>query len=168
MNFREGSGSLANAVNDTQLSDAGDSVGFSLRTKITARIEGGIGVDWFRCTSRYDQSINLSGAGTSYPTGVSGPLPDVHTNLFRIKLDSKYALDKNSDLRLDVVYERWNSNDWSWELANGTSYSYYSGTQACTGCTGAGYTGVVDGTTVSAKEKQSSVLVGVRYIYKFQ
>jgi len=165
--FRQASGGSADAVKTSLLKDTGDSVGMGLRGKLTSKLEGGLGLDWFGSTSSNPQDLTLNGTGTTYPSGASGPLPDARTSLLRLKLDAKYALDKRSDLRFDVVFERWHSDDWTWNNADGTPFAYYSGTQGCTGCSGAGYTGVVDGTTVTAKQTQISTFVGVRYIYKF-
>ena len=85
-----------------------------------------------------------------------GGLPDIENKLVRLSIFSIYALDKTSDIRVDLIHERWTTNDWSWMFANGTPFSY----------TGAGGTG--DGTTVTANPKQTSNFVGVRYVYKFQ
>lgn len=166
--FRQASTGSANAVVDTQTRDAGDSVGMSLRAQVTPRISGSLGIDWYRTGTSYAQDFALSGAGNTYPNNTGGPLADINTNLLRFKFDTTYAMSKSSDLRFDLVFERWHTDDWTWELANGAPFSYYSGTQTCTGCTGAGYTGVVDGTTVTAKDKQISTFIGLRYIYKFQ
>lgn len=165
--FRAAGTGAADAVKDAKLKDATDSIGLSLKGKLTARLETTLGVDWYSSTSSYPQDLTLSGAGSAYPTGSSGPLPDVHDDVLRIKFDAKYALDKKSDLGFSFIYERWHTDDWSWTFANGSPYTYYSGALTCTGCTGPGYTGVVDGTSVSAKSVQTSYFIGMRYIYKF-
>jgi MtrB/PioB family decaheme-associated outer membrane protein len=168
LSFRSSGTGAANAIKDTDIKDVGDSFGVKLRGRLTAKVEAGAGVDWFRSTSSYPQDLTLIGAGTAYPTGTTGPQPDVRTNLLRLKLDAKYVVDKASEVRFDLIHERWHSDDWTWNFANGSPFSYYTGAQACTGCVGPGYTGVVDGTTVTAKQTQTSNFVGVRYIYRFQ
>ncbi|HSD39216.1 MAG TPA: MtrB/PioB family decaheme-associated outer membrane protein [Rhodocyclaceae bacterium] len=157
------------AIKTANLKDTGDSVGMGLRGKLTSKLEGGLGLDWFGSASHYPQDIDLLGTSGAYPSGAGGALPDVKSTLMRINLNAKYALDKRSDLRFDVIYERWHTNDSTWNFSDGSPFAYYSGTQSCgnnTPCNN-GYTGVVDGTTVTAKETQISTFVGVRYIYKF-
>lgn len=165
--IRVATGGAATALREANLKDIGDSLGISLRGKLSKKIESTLSLDWFKSTSSYPQDLTLTSTGTTYPTGSTGPLPDVHDNLLRLKLDTKYALDKRSDLGFAFIYERWHTDDWSWSFADGSPFAYYSGTQNCAGCTGAGYTGVVDGTTVNAKTTQSSYFFGVRYIYKY-
>lgn len=166
--FRQGTGTPANAIREANLKETSDSLGINLRGKLTSKLEVSAGLDWFSSTSSYPQDLALQAAGTTYPTGVTGPLPEIKNNLTRFKLDAKYALDKSSDFTFAFIHERWKTDDWSWNFANGAPFAYYSGTQTCTGCAGAGYTGVVDGTTVTANQEQVSNFLGMRYAYKFQ
>jgi MtrB/PioB family decaheme-associated outer membrane protein len=168
--FRQGTGTPANAIKDADLEEVGDSFGINLRGRVTSRFDIGASFDWFQSKSSYPQELTLTAAGTAFPAGVTGPLPDIKNSLSRLKLDGKYAVDKNSDIRIDFVHERWHTDDWSWTFADGSPFAYYSGTLNCNGCTRVGpgtYTGVVDGTTVNAKKTQSADFLGVRYIYKF-
>lgn len=158
----------ANATRDAHLKEIGDSLGLNLRGKLSAKLEVSAAIDWFNSTSSYPQDLALSGAGAAYTTGASGPLPEIKNNLTRFKLDAKYVLDKSSDFSFAFIHERWKTDDWSWNFANGAPFAYYSGAQTCTGCVGAGYTGVVDGTTVTANQEQVSNFLGMRYAYKFQ
>ncbi len=164
--FRAASTGAADAVKNAHLKDVGDSLGINLRGKLSAKIDGGAGVDWYKTTSSYPQDLTLTGAGTDYPTGTTGPLPDIRNNLLRLKLDAKYAFDKNTDLRIDLIHERWHTDDWSWNFADGTPFTYYTGNITCTGCSLTPVP-VVDGTTVTAKQTQKSNFIGLRYIYKF-
>ena len=167
LTYRAATSGAARADKDTQLKDIGESFGVSLRGKVTSKIEAGAGLDWSRNTSSYTQELALSGAGAAYPTGTTGPVPDVRNNLLRFKLDGKYTVDKKSEVRFDLVHERWRTNDWSWTFADGTPFTYYSGNITCTGCSSTPVS-VQDGTTVTADKVQSSTFVGVRYIYRFQ
>ncbi|MDP1535715.1 MAG: MtrB/PioB family outer membrane beta-barrel protein [Burkholderiales bacterium] len=84
------------------------------------------------------------------------PTPDITNTLLRIKLFAQYALNKSSDLRFNLIHEKWSTDDWSWNLfpaSGATPFSYGTTT---------------DGTTVLSSPKQNSTFVGVRYIYKFQ
>lgn len=165
--FRAASSGAADAVKSAHLKDVGDSLGINLHGKLSAKIEGGAGIDWYNTTSSYPQDLTILGAGTPYPTGTTGPLPDIRNNLLRIKFDAKYAFDKNTDLRVDLIHERWHTDDWSWNFSDGTPFTYYSGNITCTGCSLTPVP-VVDGTTVTAKQTQKSNFIGLRYIYKFQ
>ncbi|MDX9706539.1 MAG: MtrB/PioB family outer membrane beta-barrel protein, partial [Azospira sp.] len=80
---------------------------------------------------------------------------DIESKLLRLNLFSIYSLSKQSDLRLDFIHERWETNDWTWQFADGSPFVY-------------GGNASVDGTTVITKPKQFSNFIGVRYIYKFQ
>lgn len=167
VSFRDGTSGAADAVMETKLKDVGDSFGIALRGKLTARFEGGIGFDWFKSTSSYPQDILLIGAGSVYPTGTTGPVPDIKNKLLRLKLDGKYAVDKTSEVRFDLIHERWKTNDWSWSFADGSPFSYYNGNITCTGCSTTPVN-VQDGTTVTAKTAQTNTFIGVRYIYRFR
>lgn len=165
---RVATGTAATATKDSDLKDIGNSLGVSLRGKLTGQLEVGAGLDWFSNSSSYSQDLALSGAGTVFPAGITGPLPDIKNKLLRLKLDGKYAVDKASEIVVSLVHERWRTDDWSWENSNGSPFAYYSGAKTCNGCgLGAG-AGVRDGTTVKADDSQSSTFVGVRYLYKFQ
>jgi hypothetical protein len=107
--------------------------------------------------NNYPESLTLTGPGTPYPTAGAvvavGPLPNITNKLTRANLYGLYALEKNSELRFDYIYERWQTDDWSWLFANGTPFTYGTTT---------------DGTQVVMAPRQTSNFVGVRYIYRFQ
>ncbi|MEK6749959.1 MAG: MtrB/PioB family decaheme-associated outer membrane protein [Pseudomonadota bacterium] len=167
LGFRQASTGAADALRDTHLKDVGDALGVNLRGKLTAHIETGVSLDWFNSTGSYPQELTLSGAGTDYPTGAVGPLPDIKNSLIRLKLGAKYAYNKNTDFHLDVIHERWRTDDWSWNFANGTPFEYYSGNINCTGCSTTPVN-ILDGTTVTTKKQQISNFIGLRYVYRFQ
>ena len=166
--YRASGTGAATADKETRIKDVGDSFGFSVRGNLSARMEVGAGFDWFRNTSSYPQSFVLSGAGNAYPTGATGPVPDVSNRLLRLRLDGKYAIDKTSEVRLDLIHERWRTNDWSWNLADGSPFSYYSGNVTCTGCSPSATVNVQDGTTVRYDQRQTDTFVGIRYIYRLR
>jgi predicted porin len=56
-----------------------------------------------------------------------------------------YALQKNADIRVDVIYDRQKLDEWTW---NTFRYS--------------------DNTTVSLRPNQNVTFVGVRYVYRFK
>jgi hypothetical protein len=71
-------------------------------------------------------------------------LPDYYTKQSTLKLFGTYTLRKNASIRLDYIYDRFSSNDWTW-----SSWVY------------------TDGTNLSQRPRQSINFVGVTYIYRF-
>jgi len=71
----------------------------------------------------------------------------------RLNLYALYALQKNAELRFDYIYERWQTDDWSWMFADGTPFTYGTTT---------------DGTQVVQAPKQTANFIGARYIYRFR
>jgi predicted porin len=138
---------------DSELKDTGDSVGFGLRGRAIANLTLGADVQWTRTSSEYHQTLLTPGT-----TSGLTPLPDIKNKLTRAGLFGEYTLRKNSDVRLDLVYERWETDDWTWQFADGTPFIYSGGTSPA----------FTDGTTVNAKATQESVFVGARYIFRFQ
>lgn len=137
------------------LKETGDSFGLGLKGQFSSKLKFGTNLELFKTVSQFDQAINVV-SGAVFPTdaGVTlQPLSDIKSRIIRLKLFAEYALDKQSDLRFDVIHERWRSNDWTWTLANGTPFTYGTTT---------------DGTTVIAKPREIATFLGARYIYKFQ
>jgi MtrB/PioB family decaheme-associated outer membrane protein len=76
-------------------------------------------------------------------------LPDNTFRLTLLKLYGKIALDRKSDLRLDVIQQWARFNDWTWGY-NGVPFAYS------------------DNTTLTLQPKQNVTFVGVRYVYRFR
>ncbi len=133
----------------SDLEEVGDSFGLGVSGKVSAKLKLGGDVEQFRSVSKYQQT--LQSIHNLVPT------PDITNTLLRIKLFAQYALTKNSDLRFNLIHEKWSTGDWSWMMfpASGTTTPFVYGT-------------TTDGTTVLASPQQNSTFVGVRYIYKFQ
>jgi hypothetical protein len=68
----------------------------------------------------------------------------VNTKLARLNAYGRYAIDKVSGIRIDYIYDRYSTNDWTW-----TNFTY------------------VDGTTLSENQKQTMNLVAASYYFKF-
>lgn len=132
------------------LTETGDSFGVGVRGTISGKLKAGGNVEQFRSINRYNQSIN----GATLPA-TQVPTPDITNTLLRFKLYGQYAVQKNADLRLNLIHERWSTDDWSWSMfpASGETPWVYGTT--------------TDGTTVTQADKQNSTFVGIRYIYKF-
>lgn len=141
---------------DAQLREVADSFGFGLRGRPSAKLQIGANLEWVKSVSQYPQTLN----GVYTPTTFGGvslvPLADIHNKLTRLKLFGDYAVDKNSNVRVDLIHERWQTDDWTWSFSTGAPFTY--------GASGAAGT---DHTTVTSKPKQTVNFVGARYIYKF-
>lgn len=149
------------------LKDTSDSLGIGTRGKLLTRLSVGGDLQWTRNQSEYRDRITTTGIGatvTPTPAVVGGTtarttvaLPDIENKVLKIALFAQYAIEKQADIRVDYIHERWHTNDWSYTNGAGTAFLY--GGNAGT---------AVDGTTVLAAQRQNSDFVGVRYIYRFQ
>jgi hypothetical protein len=139
----------ATKVND--LSEVGNSFGVGVRGTISPRVRAGADAEYFRTVSKYRQTI----VGGTLPAGLV-PLPDVTNKLLRMKLYAQYAIQKNADIGLNLIYEYYKTDDWTWRLLPPTGpVPFVYGT-------------ATDGTMVLMDPKQNSTFIGVRYTYRFQ
>jgi MtrB/PioB family decaheme-associated outer membrane protein len=153
---RNATGGAAEAVKEANLEDIGDTFGVGLRGSLMANLRAGVDVLYSRNVNKYPETITPVGAGSLFPVSgaVTGaPLPDITNKLTRVNLHAIYALQKNAEVRVDYIYERWQTDDWSWLFADGTPFTYGTTT---------------DGTQVVQAPKQTANFIGARYIYRFQ
>ncbi|MGH8700530.1 MAG: MtrB/PioB family decaheme-associated outer membrane protein [Burkholderiales bacterium] len=132
--------SAANPIWQANLSNTTNAVGFGLRGKPWSRIEIGVDLQYQTLVDQYDQFPLVPSTSAAV-----GPIPDINTKLTTVKLWGKYALDKNSGIRVDYIYDRFDTNDWTW-----TTWVYS------------------DGTVVSQQPLQTVNFLGVSYYYRFQ
>ncbi|PKO33812.1 MAG: hypothetical protein CVU34_10595 [Betaproteobacteria bacterium HGW-Betaproteobacteria-7] len=128
---------------NSDLKERSNNVGLGVRGKVSAKLSVGADYQWSKTRSEYPQETG---------TGVMNNLPDIRNRLARISLFANYKVQKSSELRFDLIHEQWNTDDWSWQYANGTPFTY----------------GGTDRTQVTFDEKQSAYFVAVRYIFRFQ
>lgn len=119
------------------LRNVGDSFGVGLRGKPMERLELGADFSYSDINDEYRQRA-LAGAAIA-------SLPDVSTKLTSLKAFAKYAIQKNAGVRLNYVYDRVNTNDWTW-----TNFTY------------------LDGTRVFQNPNQKVHFIGVSYYYRWQ
>jgi len=153
---RSATDGAAEAVKEAHLEDIGDTFGLGLRGTLMAKLKAGVDLLYSKNVNKYPESITPIGAGALFPTsgGVTGvPLPNITNKLMRLNLHAIYALQKNAELRVDYIYERWQTDDWSWLFADGTPFTYGTAT---------------DGTQVVQAAKQIANFIGARYIYRFR
>jgi MtrB/PioB family decaheme-associated outer membrane protein len=157
--FRQAGGGAADATKTANLEETGNSLGIGVRGQPHAKLKLGADLEWYKTDNAYPVDIVPVGAGALYPTSgpvTVGPLPDINNTLTRFKFFAQYAIQKNADLRFDLIYARYHTNDWTWSLYPGVAPWVY-------GQAG----GAIDGTTVTQPQNQPATFVGLRYIYKF-
>jgi MtrB/PioB family decaheme-associated outer membrane protein len=129
--WRQGSNNTATATGnaelerDAHLKDVGKSFGLGLKGAINGTLKVGADLQWTRITSSIDQAFSVLPSAPSAVTGattngtsvyaagtVAAQLPDIESTMTRLNLFAEYTLDKNADLRFDVVHTRWKSDDW--------------------------------------------------------
>ncbi len=119
------------------LRNVGDAFGLGLHGKPLERMEIGTDVSYSDINDEYRQRALTGAAVTS--------LPDVSTKLTSLKVFAKYAIQKNAGIRLNYIYDRVSTNDWTW-----TNFTYS------------------DGTSVFQNPNQKVHFVGVSYFYRWQ
>lgn len=142
--------SAAVQANRVKLGEVTNSFGLGMLGKVGAKLNIGADLEWSRSVTKHDQNLNITTFTANFQ-----PVPDIENKLIRLKLKGIYALEKSSDIRIDLIHQRWKTDDWTWNAAGGVPYCY-------TSCTG------VDGTTVFASPNQNATFISARYIYKFQ
>jgi MtrB/PioB family decaheme-associated outer membrane protein len=125
------------------LENANDNLSIGVVGKPSAKYEVGANLSYMNDRNRYLQSLS-SGAAL-----VGGGLPDVNYRATGLKLFGKYAMEKNADVRVDLMHQRVALDDWTWGY-NGTPFVYS------------------DNTSVSLQPNQDVTFIGVTYIYKMK
>jgi MtrB/PioB family decaheme-associated outer membrane protein len=129
----------ADPIFGADLKSVSDTFGMGVRGQFDAKIGFGADLSYSDIKDSYGQQALNPTAGTTV-----APMPNITTRLTRLNLYAKYALEKNSGLRLDYIFDRFSTNDWTW-----TAWRY------------------VDGTAVS-DPNQKVHFVGVSYYYRWR
>ncbi|MDR2239215.1 MAG: MtrB/PioB family decaheme-associated outer membrane protein [Zoogloeaceae bacterium] len=135
------------------IEDNADSLGLGVKWEATSALHTGANLEWTRSVSEYDIAAWSDATGLPVPNGIAATRvapSDITDKHLRVSLFALYALNKTSDLRFDLIYDRWKTNDWTWKNSNGSPL-YIS-----------------NGTYVIADPSEAATFVGFRYIYKFQ
>lgn len=126
------------------LKNLADAFGLGLRAKATSKIDVGADLSY----SKVKDELGLVSIAPTVSDASTTVLPDIHTKVTTIKLYGKYALDRRSGVRIDYIYDRYQTDDWT--FANWT------------------YTTAVDGgTTILQKPDQKVSFIGAMYYYRF-
>jgi MtrB/PioB family decaheme-associated outer membrane protein len=118
-----------------------DSFGLGLRAKLNPKLE--LSADVYQSKVRDEIELNsVAGAAVT-------PINDViNTKVTSVKLSAKYALERNTGMRVMYIYDRYRTDDWTWANWN---YSPADG-----------------GTTVLQEPEQKVHFVGVAYYYRWR
>ncbi len=123
------------------LDQVNTAVGLGVVGKLNAGWEVGGDVSYLEDRNHYNLSMNTAETVSN--------LPDSSYRATLLKLYGKYALDKKSDLRFDLIQQWAQYNDFGWGY-NGVPFAYS------------------DNTTVTMQPTQNVTYFGVRYIYRFK
>ncbi len=126
-----------------ELENINTTLGLGVRGKLTPTLDVGADLSYADDNNRYQQSMS-SGAAL-----IGGGLPDVKYRMTTLKIFGKYALEKDADLRFDLVHQRARLDEWSWGY-NGVPFAFS------------------DNSTVSLQPNQKATYLGATYIYKLR
>ena len=107
-----------------------------------------------RCPTSNDKNEYPQGLEANAPPesvallAATGGLPDVLFRQTNLSLFGRYDIDKQSAVRVNLVYQYSKVNDWAWAY-NGTPFAYS------------------DGTTLDQQPTQTVGMIGVAYLYRF-
>jgi MtrB/PioB family decaheme-associated outer membrane protein len=99
-----------------ELRSLGDAFGIGVRGKPNGQLEIGADLSHSDINDEYRQQA-ITGAAIA-------SLPDVATKLTRLNVFGKYAVQKNAGVRLNYIYDRFSTDDWTW-----TTWRYADGTR---------------------------------------
>jgi len=119
------------------LQNLSSSFGIGVRDKPQSDLEVGADLSYSDIKDEYRMDTIAGNPVTS--------LPDISTTLTRLNLFARHAFQKNSGIRIDYIYDRFRTNDWTW-----SSWMY------------------ADGTRITQDPDQQVTFFGVSYYYRFQ
>ena len=125
-------------------------VGLGFTGKPNNQLDVGGTLSYVDDKSQYVQTLDAAADPyTAASLAAAGGLPDIMFQQTALKLFGKYALDKQTAVRVDLIHQRTHFNDWAWTYAS-VPFTYS------------------DGTTVAQKQNQSVNFLGVSYIYQLR
>jgi MtrB/PioB family decaheme-associated outer membrane protein len=114
-----------------------------------SKLELGADLSYANDRSVYAQTLDATAdAGSAALLAATGGLPDIVFRQVTLKLFGRYTVDKQSELRLDLVHQRSTWTDWAFGY-NGVPFSYS------------------DGTTLGQPPRQHVTLLALRYVHRW-
>lgn len=124
--------------------------GLGVTGQPTGRLALGADLSLVNDKNIYAQALDASASANNQAFFATfAGLPNVVFRQTTLKLFGTYALRKSSAIRVDLVHQRSNLDEWTWGY-NGVPFVYS------------------DGTTVSQQPRQHVTFLGVSYIYRWQ
>ncbi|MDR2189201.1 MAG: MtrB/PioB family decaheme-associated outer membrane protein, partial [Azonexus sp.] len=102
-----------NSITQTRrwdIEDSADSLGLGFKWEATSKFRTGGNLEWTKSKGQYDVAawVDATGLPAAITPAGGGILPsDITDKHLRVSLFGQYALNKTSDLRLDVIYDKW-------------------------------------------------------------
>lgn len=124
-----------------RIDNTSTNVGVGLAGKASAKVEVSADLSYLEDRNHYSLASGSSAA--------AGALPDVNYRMLALKLSGKYALDNKSDVRVDLVSQNTQFDEWTWGNA-GVPFAYS------------------DNSTVSMQSNQNVTYLGVKYVYRLK
>lgn len=133
------------------LKDKNNTAGIGVKGIANPRIQWGGDLLFIhdRNESRMGLDAAASAQSVAYFNSGMPFIPDATFRDLRIKLYGSYQLQKNADIRLEVVHDRTKLDEWQWGY-NGIPFLFS------------------DNTTVNVKPQQNATYVSVLYTYRFR
>ena len=143
---------VTHSVYTADLSTRSDAIGLGVIGQPTGRLELGANLMYLNDDSRYGLAAMPTATGGA-PTAANVTqaaigLPNVKYEITSLNLFAKYALDKNSAIRVNLLHQSIKLDEWSYGY-NGVPFVYS------------------DNTTVNMSQVQAVTAIGVAYILKF-
>ena len=132
------------------LRDKNTTAGLGIVGRVSPKVKLGADLLYIEDKNVYSQTLDaLASAANVAFFAQSGGLPDVVFKDTRIKLYGSYAVQKNADVKLEIVHDRTKLDEWTWGY-NGVAFAFS------------------DNTTVNLKPTQNVTFVALRYTYRFR
>jgi MtrB/PioB family decaheme-associated outer membrane protein len=132
------------------LEDRNNTFGIGLVVKPKGKFEYGADILYINDRNIYAQTLDRAASPANVAfLAQSGGLPDVTFRDLRFKLFAKYAVQKDGEIRVDLVHDRQKLDEWTW-ANNGVPFTFS------------------DNTTVSLNPNQNVTFVSVRYTYRWR
>ena len=125
------------------LENLNTALGLGAVGKLSSKLEVGADLAYLSDNNRYQQAMS-NGAAL-----LGGGLPDVRYRLTNLKFFGKYALEKDADIRIDLVHQRAKLDEWTWAYG-GIPFAYS------------------DNSSVTLQASQNVSYLGATYIYKLK
>ncbi len=132
------------------LKDKNNTAGIGIVGQATPKLRLGADLLYINDRNVYGQTLDAQASSANQAfLDQSGGLPDATFRDTRLKVYGTYALQKNADVRLEIVHDRTKLDEWQWGW-NGVPFLYS------------------DNTTIVMQPEQNVTYVSVMYTYRFR